>query len=64
MKETELINSVLPKILGKEGAKLYPYQEKFIDTISTNKCTCVVKARRAGYTNVKLIHSLFRLYEL
>lgn len=64
MKETELINSVLPKILGEEGVKLYPYQEKFIDTISTNKCTCVVKARRAGYTNLYLIHSLFRLYEL
>ena len=64
MKETELINSVLPKILGEEGAKLYPYQEKFIDTINANKCTCVIKARRAGYTKSYLLHSLFRLYEL
>lgn len=64
MKETELINSVLPKILGKEDAKLYPHQEKFINTINANKCTCVVKARCVGYTVSYLIHSLFRLYEL
>lgn len=64
MKEIEFINSILPKILGKEGVKLYPYQEKFIDTINANECTCVVKARSAGYTVSYLLHSLFRLYEL